>query len=513
MNTHTVSKKHRTGYSQRTYIVFMAIMILSSVLLTVLYPYSINQDFAFAETGQGDSQSKDKPLDRSDLAALLNGQEITIQDVLKRYNLYAVISRYSEDKSENLKIDSYLNVYMMEALLLKEAGEMGIKVTREEIEKQRERYLARNDLTEKNLQENLDNADLTTEDLYRYFENNLILSRVSEKKFSARKPSDEEAKEFYSSNYELYNRPEKISVSHILLCHKDSAGCASDLTRKEAKGLADNIQKIATPENFAELARRYSSDRTGSNGGDLGEISRGSAVPAFEKAAFSLKRGEISSPVETDFGFHIIYVRSKQKARAIKFEEAKESVKRELEKRHNTLEMFVYSQLLLNDADIEVYTVINEKLLKELEDKTSDSREGKRVSSAGNVFNTFRLTDKNECRNSKGQPIIMLFSTPDCPHCTWVGETFDETAMEYAERGLIEAHHYDVVTKDDLLTPEIEKEIPERYLRIYEVGSKGYVPYFSFGCIYDRISNGYERENDLYAEEVEMRQVIDSLVK
>ncbi|MFC1840449.1 peptidylprolyl isomerase [Thermodesulfobacteriota bacterium] len=505
MNSNKNHKEHRLGHSFVVCMSVLVFVIMSPGYMALLSPYPFNQGLAFAET-------REKPADINDIAAEVNGNKVTVQEVLKRYNLYSLISRYSEDKKENLKIDSYVDIYIIELLLLREADEMKIKVDRGEVEKEKEEYLARNDLTEEKLLENLKKNGLTTEDVYRYFENNLILSRFGDKKFGVTDVSDEDARKFYSNNEEYYNRPEKISVSHILVCHRDSQGCTGQLNKQEAEGLAKNIRKLVTPGNFPELAKKYSGDPTGADGGDMGELTRGSAVPAFEKAAFSLEAGEMSDVVETDFGFHIIYVKSKQKARSIKFEEVKESIKNDIKKRYITLGLFNYSRELLNGAEVKRYAVIDDKLVKEPESNTLSSSGGESTRSSDIAGKTFRLTDKNLCKNSKGQPVIMMFSTPDCPHCNWIAETFDDTVMEYAGRGLIEAHHYDVVSKDDLLTPEIETDIPERYLKIYE-DSQGYVPYFSFGCIYHRVANGYEREDDLYAEEVEMRQVIDSLIK
>jgi len=86
--------------------------------------------------------------------------------------------------------------------------------------------------------------------------------------------------------------------------------------------------------------------------------------------------------------------------------------------------------------------------------------------------------------------------------------------MEYVEKGLIEAHHYDVVTKDDLLTSYIETKIPQKYLEINRKRNpKRYVPYFIFGCRFDRIGTGYEDQDDFFSEEMEMRQVIDALLR
>ena len=117
------------------------------------------------------------------------------------------------------------------------------------------------------------------------------------------------------------------------------------------------------------------------------------------------------------------------------------------------------------------------------------------------------------CTNNKGLPIVILFSKPGCSHCKWIGETFDTVVMEYVKKGLVEAHHYDIETNDDLLTPELETEIPLKHLKIKDQsGLGGPVPYFNFGCRYDRIGNGYQAQDDLFAEEMEMRSVIDALL-
>ena len=84
--------------------------------------------------------------------------------------------------------------------------------------------------------------------------------------------------------------------------------------------------------------------------------------------------------------------------------------------------------------------------------------------------------------------------------------------MDYVEKGLIEAHHYELDTNDDLLTPERETEIPDGYLKLMEEQSDNIVPYFNFGGMYDRIGTGYEDQDDFFAEEMEMRQVIDTLL-
>ena len=101
----------------------------------------------------------------------------------------------------------------------------------------------------------------------------------------------------------------EVEASHILICYKGAQNCNSETySKEEALAKAQEIYNEATADNFAQLAKDNSTDPSvAQNNGDLGWFGTGQMVPAFEKAVFDAEKGQIIGPVETDFGFHVIY--------------------------------------------------------------------------------------------------------------------------------------------------------------------------------------------------------------
>ena len=112
---------------------------------------------------------------------------------------------------------------------------------------------------------------------------------------------------------------EEINAKHILLD-----------TSEQAKEIISNLLKGSSFEN---LAKSFSTGPSGPNGGDLGWFSRGQMVPAFETAAFKLKVGEFTkSPIQTQFGWHIIKLENKRIADPPEYNEVKEKIKNNLQR-------------------------------------------------------------------------------------------------------------------------------------------------------------------------------------
>jgi peptidyl-prolyl cis-trans isomerase D len=118
--------------------------------------------------------------------------------------------------------------------------------------------------------------------------------------------SDEEVKKYYADHQAEFGTQEQREAAHILITVPTQASAPEKAAaRTKAEQILQQVKQ--TPAKFAELARKYSEDPgSASHGGDLGFFGRGMMVKPFEDAAFSLKPGEISGLVESEFGFHII---------------------------------------------------------------------------------------------------------------------------------------------------------------------------------------------------------------
>lgn len=144
--------------------------------------------------------------------------------------------------------------------------------------------------------------------------------------------TDDETKKYYDSHQEIFKVPAAIRASHILIrTDKDMSKKELNAAEKKAKDILHDIeQKKIT---FEDAAKEHSGDGTRSRGGDLGYFTKGQMVPQFEKAAFALKKGEMTSkPVKTEFGWHIIKVTDTREASIRKYEDVKEDIRADIQR-------------------------------------------------------------------------------------------------------------------------------------------------------------------------------------
>lgn len=144
----------------------------------------------------------------------------------------------------------------------------------------------------------------------------VLLQQVYMQEFVGAGPTDAEVKAYYDK--EIASKPgiEEVRARHILVETEDTA---NELTAKARNG-----------DDFAELAAAHSTGPSKSQGGDLGFFKQGDMVPAFSEAAFSMQPGDVSDPVKTRFGWHVIKVEERRAAPPPSLEESQEEIRQQL---------------------------------------------------------------------------------------------------------------------------------------------------------------------------------------
>jgi len=180
----------------------------------------------------------------------------------------------------------------------------------------------------------------------------MTIQEFIDKQFAAKvKISDEESKAFYDGNQDKFKQPEEVKASHILIAVPPKS---DDAKKAESRKKIEDVQKrLKKGEDFAAVAKEVSDCPSKEQGGDLGYFSKGQMVKPFEEAAFSMKPGEVSNIVETDFGFHIIKTADKKAEGKRAFDSVKESIAGKLKQEKLQKEITAYLDKIKESAKIE----------------------------------------------------------------------------------------------------------------------------------------------------------------
>jgi peptidyl-prolyl cis-trans isomerase D len=143
------------------------------------------------------------------------------------------------------------------------------------------------------------------------------------------KVSDANIKDYYEQNQEQFKTPQKVEARHILI--KVAEDAETDKVKEAQKRAQDIYEMALKGQDFQELAKQYSEGPSKDDGGYLGIFEKQSMVKPFADKAFSMKAGDISEPVRTMFGWHLIKVMAKFDASVQTLAMASEKIKKELE--------------------------------------------------------------------------------------------------------------------------------------------------------------------------------------
>lgn len=269
-------------------------------------------------------------------AAVFNGREIKISELdaeIQRKPQLAMLQAYSSGDpgvTNRIRVAA-LNGLINRQLLLNAAKDSGV-INEQDIKKSVDNLIAQYGGKEKlspllsNIRTSFENFTAEVADDFRI--NAFIDQRVA----NNIKVSEDEVKKTFTASPEKYSAKEAVQASHILLKVEPDASAKDEEATK--KKIEEIYAKASAPNaDFAALAKQYSQDGSAAGGGDLGFIEPGRTVPAFEKAAFALKPGEVSKPVRSEFGYHIIKVTQRRSAEKPDFVKAKPLIEQELQLR------------------------------------------------------------------------------------------------------------------------------------------------------------------------------------
>lgn len=266
--------------------------------------------------------------------AKVNGLEITEEEINTTLT-------QATQQNPMITREMILNQTITKYVLLAEAKKQKISISDQEVEE----YL--NNL-ESMLQQELEPAlaklGITLEELKKQVREQLMMTKLlkQEAGVDASEITDEEVKAFYEENKADLTVQEQVNASHILV-----------KTEEEAQAIKE---ELATGADFAELAKEKSTDPSAkTNNGNLGLFAKGAMVPEFEQAAFSLEEGEISEPVKSQFGYHIILLHKKMPARQLPFEEVKEDIRKVIAEKKQQEKLLKYIEELRAKAKIEYF--------------------------------------------------------------------------------------------------------------------------------------------------------------
>lgn len=243
------------------------------------------------------------------VAAVVGNEVVLVSDVMQQVALYA---REKKMDARNSALQrEVLDAIIDEKLVLTRAREDSITVSDDEVNRavdyQLQRILSQFNGSEAQVERaygmSMDKIRRESREIIRQ---QFMVDRVRQRRFADLKPTDNDVQEFYRIYKDSIPMvPEQLELQSIVMLIKPSDE-AKQRTIALARSITDSIR---AGKDFADFARRYSSDPgSASNGGELGYVEKGKFVPEFERAAARMGINEISDPVETSFGIHIIQV-------------------------------------------------------------------------------------------------------------------------------------------------------------------------------------------------------------
>jgi peptidyl-prolyl cis-trans isomerase SurA len=223
----------------------------------------------------------------------------------------------------------FLDQPILRRLQLQYASQIGISASENDINAALKDVLARNHLSQEQMTELLTREGLTLQDYKDRLREQIILARLMNQAVRSRVSVDaSEVDAYFKAHEDEFNQPAQARVRHIFFRIDAGAPPAQLQAVRERASLV--LQEARNGGDFANLAQRHSEDATAANGGDLGVIKRGQALPEFDEVLFTMREGDISEVIRTPNGLHIVKIEAFSKGSEQSFSEIKAEIERRL---------------------------------------------------------------------------------------------------------------------------------------------------------------------------------------
>jgi len=287
--------------------------------------------------------------------AIVNGKPIPMSDYqagLDQLNRQITMTGRQPDEKEMPALkQKILDNLIARELMKQEVAKRGIKVDESEVNAQLDTL--KKGASPEEFANSLKQMNMTEQALKEQFASQLAIKKLIDTDLAPKVNVTQEAvKAFYDGNPDVFKTPEMVRASHILVKVDKSA-----TAEEKAKALEKikGIQKrIKAGEDFAQVAKEVSDCPSKDNGGDLNFFQKGQMVPPFDNAAFSMKPGDTSDIVETEFGYHIIKLTDKKAPGTMSFDEIKPRIEQHLKTEKMSEEFPKYIETLKSKAKIEI---------------------------------------------------------------------------------------------------------------------------------------------------------------
>ncbi|WP_417661132.1 peptidylprolyl isomerase [Pseudomonas sp.] len=177
------------------------------------------------------------------------------------------------------------------------------------------------------------------------------ISALIEREIDLPRADEQACQQYFDNNRQRYSSAPLLAARHILLAAEGDDAVARSETREQAEGLIERLQ--ADPQCFAELAMAHSDCPSKQQGGALGQISKGQTVPEFERQLFRLPTGLATQPVESRYGYHVVWIDQRIEGELLPYTAVVGSIRAELDQRVWQVALVQYIKGLVGQADIQ----------------------------------------------------------------------------------------------------------------------------------------------------------------